>query len=166
MRALDALQPEPSVKWDLRMLRLAREVSTWSKDPSTKVGAVITDAGHRVLSVGFNGFPKGVEDKEEWLNDRSKKYPLTIHAEKNAIAFANSADLVDATIYTYPMPPCVPCTSYLLQNGISRVVSLMLEDEGHVERWGKDVELSRDLLLGANKLYQVYRSVALEKANG
>ena len=109
-------------KWDNRFLELAEMVSSWSKDPSTKVGAVITDGKH-VVSVGFNGFPPNCEDKEEWLNDRPTKYKLVIHAEVNAIANANRS-LRGTTLYSFPLCPCGECAKHIAVSGISRVVSL------------------------------------------
>ena len=78
-------------KWDLRLLGLAKHVAEWSKDPSTKVGAVIADQKHRVLSLGFNGFARGVKDLAQRLDDRETKYDMIIHAERNAILFANAS---------------------------------------------------------------------------
>ena len=76
-------------KWDMRFLALAEHVSEWSKDPSTQVGAVITHSrSKRVISLGFNGFPAGVEDTEERLEDRTTKYEMVVHAEQNALMFA------------------------------------------------------------------------------
>ena len=63
-------------KWDDRFLKLAELVSTWSKDPSSKVGAVIVDDKNRVISLGFNGLPRGVEDTKERLNTRELKYDI------------------------------------------------------------------------------------------
>jgi dCMP deaminase len=77
--------------WDLRFLTLAKTVSTWSKDPSTKVGAVIVDKNRRVVSLGYNGFPKGVKDTIEKLEDREQKYKHMVHAERNAMLFANKS---------------------------------------------------------------------------
>ena len=71
-------------KWDRRFMEMARLVASWSKDPSSKVGAVIT-RGKFVVSVGFNGFPQGVVDSEERLTNRELKYPMILHAEINAI---------------------------------------------------------------------------------
>ena len=71
-------------KWDERYLRLAKEVSTWSKDPSTKVGAIAVLDGS-VLAQGYNGFPKGVNDDPAKYADRETKYKYTVHAEMNCI---------------------------------------------------------------------------------
>ena len=64
-------------KWDLRFLEMARNAASWSKDPSTKVGAIIVDDDKRVISVGYNGFPKGVRDDER-LDDRQEKYKIIV----------------------------------------------------------------------------------------
>ena len=63
-----------SNKWDQRFLDIAKLVSTWSKDPSTQTGAVIVRPDRSVVSLGFNGFPKAMLDKDEWYNDRNEKY--------------------------------------------------------------------------------------------
>ena len=104
-------------KWDRRFLDLAAHVATWSKDPSTRVGAVIVDANKRVVSLGFNGFPAGVNDEEL---PRERKLMRTIHAEINALAFAN-VSVRGCTIYV-THAPCANCTANLIQNGIAKVV--------------------------------------------
>lgn len=125
--------------WDKRFLDMAQLVSTWSKDPSTKVGAVITDSQNRVVSVGYNGFPVGISDDDR-LNFRSTKYDIIIHAEINAITFANRS-LKDCTLYTHPFEPCSKCASVVIQSGIKRVVS-----EPNLEsRWEESFEISRQL---------------------
>jgi dCMP deaminase len=105
------------------MLELAKHVSSWSKDPSTQVGAVIT-FGKKVLSVGYNGFPADVEDKPEWYSDRDKKLSLIEHAEINAWKTINETWLWKCTLYTYPYLPCSRCAEEFSKSGISRVVSL------------------------------------------
>lgn len=71
--------------WDIRFLELASHVSTWSKDPNTKVGAVIANENRQVLSLGYNGFPRGVEDKKSRYEDRATKLLFVAHAERNAL---------------------------------------------------------------------------------
>lgn len=89
-------------KWDARHLEMAHHVSAWSKDPSTKVGARITDSRNRVISEGFNGPPRGVQDDP--TVDRETKLRRTIHAERNAILFARQA-LTGTTLYVTPRRP-------------------------------------------------------------
>ena len=87
-------------RWGDRYLHLAKEISTWSKDPSTKVGAVVIGDNGEVLSQGFNGFPRGIKDTSPRLKDREKKYKLVVHAEMNAIynAGLNGVSLKGSTI--------------------------------------------------------------------
>lgn len=125
--------------WDRRFLQLAELISSWSKDPSTKVGAVITN-GNKIISLGYNGFPSKIDDDSRLLN-REEKYKIIIHAERNAILFANQS-LDNCTIYTYPFMPCSSCASLIIQSGISRVVSYSTIPE----RWKQSFELSKNLL--------------------
>lgn len=128
-----------STKWDRRFLELAKLVGSWSKDPSTKVGAVIADH-NKIVSVGYNGFPTGVQDSKERLIDRELKYDIVIHAEANALSFANRS-VEGCTIYTYPFQPCSKCAGLIIQSGIKRVVSVVLEQH----RWKKNFELASQL---------------------
>ncbi len=124
--------------WDSRFLKLAEHVSTWSKDPSTQVGAVITDQ-KRVVSVGFNGFPSGIADNER-LQDRAEKYPRVVHGEVNAILFAQRS-LRWHTLYTYPFVPCSTCAGQVIQAGISRVVA----PQYCPDRWKDSFTISLDM---------------------
>ena len=112
-----------SEKWDKRFLDLASHISTWSKDPSTKVGCVVVGEDREIRSTGFNGFPRGIEDNEERLADREQKYPLICHAEENAIMHAarTGVSLKGNTAYV-TWPPCSRCTRSLIRAGVSEVV--------------------------------------------
>ena len=124
-----------SEKWDIRFLKLAKEISTWSKDPSSKIGAVIVNDDRRILATGYNGFPRGVEDTHERLSDREQKYPLIIHAELNALlnALYSGVSAKDATLYVYGLPICSDCTKSVIQSGIKRVVLPQIENAP--EKW-------------------------------
>ncbi len=102
--------------WDERFLELATLVSSWSKDPSTKVGCVLVGPDKVVLSVGYNGFPRGVEDSSERLNQRDIKYRMVQHAETNAIQNAQG-NLRGATVYV-THKPCSNCCGALIQAGL------------------------------------------------
>jgi len=130
-------------KWDIRFLKLAREVSTWSKDPSTKIGAVIVNDDKRVLSTGYNGFPKGIDDSKERLNDRELKYQFVVHAEMNAIynATRSGVALKDGTLYCWGLPVCSKCSLGVISAGIKRVVMVRKEIP---ERWEKETKISLD----------------------
>ena len=125
--------------WDLRFLDMSQLISSWSKDPSTQVGSVIVDSNNRVVSVGYNGFPQGISDDNR-LDNRETKYKMILHAERNALLFAQRP-LEGCTIYTYPFMPCPSCASMIIQSGISSVISYMNKDE----RWEKEFELSRQI---------------------
>lgn len=131
------LDTERLQQWAIGM---AEHVSTLSKDPSTKVGAVIFDDKRRIVSAGYNGFARGVVDDATRLNDREVKYKLTLHAEKNAILFA-TAPLDGATIVV-THPCCSQCGAQVIQAGIKHVIWRKPTPE-FVERWGFDLALTR-----------------------
>ena len=119
-------------KWDKRFIQMAKEVSHWSKDPSTKVGAVAV-IDRRIVATGYNGFPIGIEDNN--LDDREHKYSNTVHAEKNLIynACRHGVSLVDTTIYVWGLPVCGECWKGLVQVGIKKII--MPEINKVNERW-------------------------------
>jgi len=107
--------------WDFRFLQLAETVSSWSKDPSRKIGSVIVDSKRRVLSLGYNGFPRGVEDQLTRYMDRETKLKYVCHAERNALD--NSPGSVEgATLYA-TLFPCNECVKSIIQRGITKVVT-------------------------------------------
>lgn len=118
-------------RWDLRFMELAKHYADWSKDPSTKIGAVIVDDLNRQLGQGYNGFPRGVSDDPERYADREVKYPLVVHAELNAILNCTLPPR-GATLYVYPLPPCPECTKAIIQSGIKRVV---ISKDGARQEW-------------------------------
>ena len=110
-----------SDKWDRRFLDLAQFVGAWSKDPSTKVGAVIVRPDRTVAALGYNGFPRGVLDHAERYADRNTKYAMVVHAESNTLL--NSRESLEGyTLYVTPLPPCSQCAAAIIQRGIARVV--------------------------------------------
>ncbi len=111
-------------KWDERFLHQAKEIAKWSKDPSTKVGAVVVRE-LQILSTGYNGFPRNMVDNPKLLEKREEKLLRTVHAEANAVAQAalNGVSLRDSTIYIWPLIPCAACATLLAQAGIVRIVS-------------------------------------------
>ncbi|KAA0456398.1 MAG: dCMP deaminase family protein [Candidatus Thioglobus sp.] len=131
-------------KWDERYLRLAQEISTWSKDPSTQVGAVTVGSKKEVLSQGFNGFPRGIHDSDERYNNKSTKYSLVVHAEMNAIynATYSGTSLDGATLYVYGLPICSECAKGIIQVGIKKVI---IEKSKELENWNDSVKLSKQM---------------------
>lgn len=123
--------------WDEWFVGLARYVATASKDPSTQCGAVIVDASRRVVSLGYNGFPRGVDDSQERYADREVKLRMVAHAEANAILFAGRP-LSGCTLYTYPFQPCAGCAKLVIQSGIRECVAPVTPAD-LLERWGVDL---------------------------
>lgn len=126
-------------KWHYRFLNLAKYISEWSQDPSTKVGAVIVDNKKRIVSIGYNGFPVGIQDDAR-LNIRDIKYKMIVHAERNALLFANKS-LDDCILYTYPFMPCSACAGMIIQSGIKHVISYINKNE----RWAEDFKISEQM---------------------
>jgi dCMP deaminase len=138
-------------KWDSRFLNIAREISTWSKDPSKKIGAVFVSVERRILATGYNGFPQGIGDSEDRYLDRDIKYAYVVHAEKNAIynATYHGITLKDSTLYVWGLPVCSECAKGVIQVGTKRVVMPSMDSMGFVdetrEKWIHSWELSHSL---------------------
>ncbi len=135
-------------KWDCRFLDLAAHISGWSKDPSTKVGCVVVGSDREIRSTGFNGFPRGIDDSEERLTDRERKYPLICHAEENAIMHAARIGIsLKGCIAYVTWPPCTRCARSLIQAGVIEVV--YPAEQEIPDRWQDDFALSTSLLIEA-----------------
>ena len=123
-----------NIKWQGRFIKLAEEVSTWSKDPSSQVGAVIVRPDRTIASIGFNGFPRGVDDGNHRITNREVKLLYTIHAEMNAILSAKEP-LKDYSIFVWPFQPCAHCASSIIQAGIKEVYCPFNAHLDSYERW-------------------------------
>ena len=128
--------------WDKRFLELAEHVATWSKDPRTKVGAVVVDDKKRVVSLGFNGFPRGVDDTEERLDNREIKYLFVAHAERNALD--NAPIMTDGCTLYSPLFPCSECAKTIIQKGIKRVVSRRIIQDVPKFNWDYTIRMFRE----------------------
>jgi len=130
-------------KWQLRFLFLAGTISSFSKDPSTKVGAIIARPDNTVASMGFNGFPRGIKDNPAILRDREEKYLRIVHAEANAIVTAHEP--LHGYNFFCTHPPCGQCCGLIIQSGISRVYWVNPIDH-YSERWQKNTQVTSMLL--------------------
>lgn len=131
-------------KWDTRFMQLAETVATWSKDPARGVGAVLVRTNRTILSVGFNGFPRHVDDTDERLNDPATKLAMTVHAEVNALLHAEGSAF-NCTAYV-TQPPCAQCAAALIQAGVDRVVGPPLRAES---KWREGWLLGRTMFAEA-----------------
>ena len=128
-------------KWDARYLKIAKDVSEWSKDPSTKVGAVIVGDKHQIVSQGYNGFPRGFKDSLDRLENKPVKYQYTIHN-----ALYNGSCVNGSTIYVHGLPCCIECAKAIIQSGIKRVVY----DSKPKSNWEESTEKALELFKEAN----------------
>lgn len=133
-----------SEKWAARWLEMAQNVAGWSKDPSTKVGAVIFRPDNTPISFGYNGLARDVFDSVERLQNRKVKYKLTVHAEANAIinALRSGASVEGATIAVTTVP-CPNCAALIINSGIKTVI-FNNPTEDYKSRW--DCELPLEIL--------------------
>ena len=139
--------------WDKRYMELACCVASWSKDPSSKIGAVAVNEKGQILTTGYNGFPRGIADDER-LNDRPTKYKYIVHAEMNAIynATYNGVSLDGSTMYVAGLPCCSECAKGIIQVGVKRVV---MNGDIYNERWSGSVELTLSMFNEAGVEWEI-----------
>jgi dCMP deaminase len=132
-------------KWAARFLSLAKEVASWSKDPTSKVGAVIVRSDRTISSVGFNGFPRGVNDDQHLIANRDTKLLRTIHAELNAILSAKEP-LVGHSLFVWPFQPCSQCAAAIIQSGIAKIYCPANAHIEGSERWKESFKNAKEML--------------------
>lgn len=130
----------------LKFIPVAQAMAGLSKDPRTKVGAVVIDSDGNILVTGYNGFPRGVGDNPDRYADRACKLRLISHAEANCIAQAarNGIRLKGASIVLTELFPCSNCAKLIIQAGITRVYAPVM-NPGHSIEWYTEKNTS-DLL--------------------
>ena len=140
-------------KWSMRFMELAEHVAQWSKDPSTQVGCVIVDQQNRVVSLGFNGFPRGVKDIATRYENKDVKYLFVAHAERNALDNA-PLSVEGCTLYS-PLLPCNECAKSIIQKGIKKVVSYEPDEDRPHLHW----EITKKMFQEAEvQLYLINKS--------
>jgi dCMP deaminase len=140
------------MNWDQKFLQLAFNIAEWSKDRSTKVGCVIVGPNHEILTTGYNGMCRGVNDYLECRHERPAKYMWFEHAERNAIFNAARVGIpLDGSILycasAMSGPPCVDCCRALIQSGVTRVVGSIGDDDPNKwnERWKDSMKVSVEM---------------------
>ena len=148
--------------WQSRYLSLAKEVSTWSKDPSRKIGAVAVGSKGQILAQGYNGFPRGILDSADRYNDRSTKYRLVVHAEMNVIynATFNGVSLDGASLYVYGLPICSECAKGIIQVGIKNVT--VFTDDAVPDMWTESWSNTVSMFDETNVKYEWIQSQSQE----
>jgi len=142
-----------SNKWDKRYLKLAAGVANWSKDPSSKIGAIAVGSKGQVLAQGYNGFPRGISDSFDRYANKDVKYKFVVHAEMNCIynATYNGVSLDGATLYVHGLPVCSDCAKGIIQVGIRKVIMPLDEYPIH---WLKSFAYSSELFAEAGVIYE------------
>jgi dCMP deaminase len=155
---------EKQLRWDRHFLRLCVEHARMSKDPSTRVGAVIVGPDREIRSAGFNGFSRGIADTEERLQDRDTKLQLVVHGEMNAVlaAACMGTPVKGCTLYLaatdaaqdliWGGPPCVRCSVEIIQAGIVEIVSY--HKKAIPSKWHADLEMAEQILAEAGITYR------------
>lgn len=118
-------------------MELAKLVASWSKDPSTQTGAVIVRPDRTIIAVGYNGFPKGLNDEARLYANREWKYSRIVHCEMNAVLNAKQS-VEGCTLYTYPFASCDRCAVHMIQAGIKTCVFPKLPKKLE-KRWKESV---------------------------
>lgn len=151
--------------WDKYFMTLSFVVSLKSKDPSTKVGAVIVGPGHEVFSTGYNGFPRNVIDTDARYADRDYKYDVANHAEENAILNAGRVGVrvQGCTMYVL-WKPCIHCARLIVQSGISEVVYYkeFPGTDAAEKHWADSMKKANELFEEASVKVRAYSGALLE----
>ena len=142
------------LKWHDRYLELAQQIASWSKDPSSKIGAIAVGSKGQVLAQGYNGFPRGIEDSEIRFENKELKYKYVVHAEMNLIynASYNGVSLDGSTVYVTGLPVCSECAKGLIQVGVREVIMPTQEDT--TDKWVESFQLSKELFEEAGVHWQ------------
>lgn len=137
-------------KWHERFMELAKTISSWSKDPSTKTGAVVVGPDKEIRATGYNGLVRGVKDDVFERMERPLKYSFFEHAERNAIynASLTGTSLKDCVLYV-THPPCTDCARAIIQSGIKMVVTneMIVDDNTPKNTW-------RDQLIYSKQMFE------------
>ena len=134
--------------WHEKYMEIAKKISEWSKDPSTKVGSVIVSKDGQILAQGYNGFPRKIKDLKTRLNNREVKLQYIVHAEMNAIynSSLNGVSLKNSTLYVYGLHVCHECSKGIIQVGISTVV---VQKNKSKVKWKESCDLAKKILYEA-----------------
>lgn len=143
----------PHHKWESRFLDMAMLVASWSKDPSTKVGAVLV-SDRSVLGLGYNGFPKGCSDDPLLYEDREEKYRRVVHAEVNALLNAQGETGSGNLDLFTTLCPCSSCAAMIINFGVKRVFSPKPTLD-QLSRWGSSF-MSTEMMFQEAKVKMIF----------
>ena len=146
------------INWDEYFMGIAMLSCLRSKDPNTQVGCCIVSPSHRILSVGYNGFPNGIPDEDfTWAREgEDNKYFYTTHSELNAILNYRGGTLEGARLYV-TLFPCQECAKAIIQSGIT---SVYYKDDKYADTPG--VMASKRMLARAGVEFKQYEPTGRE----
>ncbi len=132
------------MNWDKYFINICNAVKEKSKDNSTKVGSVIVGPDNEVISVGYNGFPRGIDDDVKERYERPLKYVYFEHSERNAIYNAARIGVSTKNCKIYlTLSPCADCARAIIQSGIKEVI---LQTKEIPERWKDNCNIATEML--------------------
>lgn len=131
-------------KWRKRYIELSEFIAQWSKDPSTKCGAVIVRPDKTIASIGYNGLPKEIPDTDDILHNRERKLQKIVHAEGNAFRNARENSFLNYHIFTWPFMPCSACAELILLHGV-RFVYAPETPKDKLSRWKDEFQKSTEM---------------------
>lgn len=136
-----------SISWDEYFAGLLAQVAVKSKDPSTKIGALIVGPDKEIRSTGYNSFPRGLDDNVQERMERPEKYYWIEHAERNAIynAARCGTALKGCAVYVNSVP-CIDCARAIVQAGIAELVVCDAATDDHKERWEQSYTRTEQML--------------------
>lgn len=148
------------LSWDEYFMAVALLSAQRSKDPNTQVGACVANNDHKIIGVGYNGFPWGCSDDVlPWAREGSyldTKYPYVCHAELNAVLNSSVQNLKDCRIYVV-LFPCNECTKVIIQSGLQEIIYL---SDKYAE--SDSVKASKRMLDQSNTGYRQFQSSGKE----
>jgi dCMP deaminase len=132
--------------WDEFYMDMADKIASRSKDRSIKIGAVLVKDG-AIISLGYNGFPRGVSDNVDVRHERPAKYSYTEHGERNSIynAARSGVSTLGSTMYTQGVP-CADCARAAIQAGVSKLVAYYQADDTVMPKWKESCGIGREML--------------------
>ena len=153
----EQLLPIPS--WDELFMRMVYLISTKSRDPRTKIGAVLV-RDKRVVSMGYNGFPGGVKDLPDRYNNKSDKYKYVVHAEDNTILTASRFGIstVGTSLYTNGIP-CCECSKSIIQGGVTEIIVHKQWPDMIHSGWIESTTVSKTMLSESNIKIRIFDGV-------
>ena len=141
----------------LAFIGVAQQIAALSKDPSTKVGALIIGPANEIRATGWNGFPRGVIDATQRWHDKPTKYLFVTHAEQNAVCNAARAGVSTegCSLLVTALHPCNECAKMIVQAGITKVYAPLPDDEG---RWAASFEVAAQIFSEAGVEVEFYET--------